>query len=129
MNREYIGLKDRDGRQIMTGDIVEFYFAEHGGATPDGSWTGSTKMIDVVARQGDLFYFISEMGGAFAERYNTVCKVVGRMPVDAGLVVDALAFAPTDPARRSALIENWRAQPQTGAAIVTAGFKRRQRWR
>jgi hypothetical protein len=84
MERKPIGLKDNDGVEIHVGDVVEFFFcADHGaGMLPqDVCECPPTRMVDEVIEDGGKFYFqCPGHGGAFAWRYNDVCRVIGTLP-------------------------------------------------
>ena len=72
-----IGLKDRAGRDIYTGDIVEYYFDADLGYSLKAD-TRYTRMRDVVIVHDRKPYFVCASGGAYAWRHVHYCKVIGR---------------------------------------------------
>ena len=71
-----IGLCDKNGTEIQTGDVVEFYFDENLGYSmePDKKYT---RMRDVVTEYENKFYFSCHYGSAFAWRHNKYCQIIG----------------------------------------------------
>lgn len=111
MDREEIGLNDAYGRAIRLGDIVEFWacscsWHSGGGLTsPTKECPKQRRFVDYVYksrnRNGKIVYAFcqavpdnGQLGGTFAWRHNKGCRVVGALPEDAALLVDALAFPP-----------------------------------
>lgn len=116
MEREEIGLNDADGRAIRLGDIVEFWHCtcswhSGGGLTsPAKVCPAQRRAVDYVykarAKTGKIVYSFCQSevnGGAYAWRYNKGCRVVGKLPDDAALIVDAFAFAPIGAAREDVI--------------------------
>jgi hypothetical protein len=77
--REPTGLRDMDGREIFTGDVVEFYFCADKGYSREPS-ANYTRMRDLVVKQDGDFYFVCEFGGSYAWRHNDFCRVIGDGP-------------------------------------------------
>ena len=91
MDREEIGVKDVNGRQILLGDIVEFYFCLFHGVQM-GQFVNSQKcgsrMVDFVCRQETsspipghtikTYFAISPSsgGGIIAKRLEGACREV-----------------------------------------------------
>ena len=75
-DRKAIGLKDMDGRDIYTGDIVEFYFCSDKGHSKEPN-DNYTRMRDLVEEIDGDFYFTCSFGRAFAWRHNEYCRVIG----------------------------------------------------
>lgn len=75
-----IGLNDKDGTPIREGDLVEFWFCCFNGPS-DEPKEGFTRMVDEVKIIDGNAYFVDHdvQGGAFAWRYNHVCKVIGNI--------------------------------------------------
>lgn len=89
MTGQLIGLKDRDGREIRVGDIVEFYFCGDHGTKTSGDPCEPfedcrpTRCVDEVIDVDGMFYFQSPgFGGAMASRHNDKCRVIGSLPDD-----------------------------------------------
>jgi|CXWL01.1.fsa_nt_gi hypothetical protein len=118
MEREEIGLNDADGRAIRLGDIVEFWHCAcswHSGGghtSPTKECPNQIKAVDYVykakTKAGKITYSFCQseiQSGAYAWRYNKGCRVVGRLPEDAALIVDAFAFVPTGAEREKIIAQ------------------------
>jgi uncharacterized phage protein (TIGR01671 family) len=83
MAREKIGLKDRDGLEIVEGDIVEYRvdydFSYPTKATYDTP--AGTRMVDTVKIIDGKACFWDEdiQCGAFAWRHHAHCRVIGNI--------------------------------------------------
>jgi len=118
MERETIGLNDAEGRAIRLGDIVEFWHCacswhSGGGHTSTAKeCPNQIKAVDYVyksrKRDGKITYSFCQsevQGGAYAWRYSKGCRVVGKLPDDAALIVDAFAFVPTGAEREKIIAQ------------------------
>ncbi len=66
--------KDKTGKDIFVGDLVDFYFSTH------PICIDHTLMEDIVMRYNDKYYFVDpEYGGGFAWRYASNCKIKGTL--------------------------------------------------
>jgi uncharacterized phage protein (TIGR01671 family) len=81
MARELIGLKDRDGRDIREGDIVEFSVEYDELERPTYDSPNATRMVDTVKVIDGIAYFVDEddQGGGFASRHAEHCRVIGNI--------------------------------------------------
>lgn len=79
--KENTNLKDRDGRDILEGDIVEFFVTYDYYENPTYDSPDATRMVDVVEIAGDdvLFVIPSTQFGSYAWRHNRFCRVIGNI--------------------------------------------------
>lgn len=79
VERKSTGLFDMDGREIFTGDIVEFYFSADRGHSkvPNSHYT---RMRDLVVEENGEFCFVCGWGRSFAWRHSDYCRVIGTDP-------------------------------------------------
>ena len=90
MTREPIGLKDRDGRHIIEGDIVEYSVEYDYLGRPAYNSSAATRMVDTVKVIDGVAYFMDEDigGGGYAWRHAPHCRVIGNIH-DAHIVSNA----------------------------------------
>ena len=88
------GTRDINGREIRTGDIVEFWFGEVSGYTPAAS-EGSTRMVDVVEYRDGVFYAVDydTRGGVFLWQLDGVCTVIGDVHANPDELKSLLRFS------------------------------------
>lgn len=81
IEREPIGLNDRDGTPIRCGDLVEFWFDADEGILEPEDGSESTHMIDEVCKvNGHWAFLCREVGAAaYASRYAAHCRVIGQV--------------------------------------------------
>ena len=79
MNREYIGLDDKDGNQIHVGDVVEFYFDTIHGPSAE-PLPGSILMKCVIIKTDGKYFFWLPQTVAFAWRFAEYCTIIGQDP-------------------------------------------------
>ena len=81
MAREQIGLKDRDGQDILEGDIVEFAVEYDWHERPTYDSPTATRMVDTVKIIDGVAYFVDvDVGsGGFAWRHAEHCRVIGNI--------------------------------------------------
>lgn len=94
-----IGLSDKDGMPINTGDIVKFYVTpDTGVSVPFGPRPGVCKMVDVVLQIDRVFYFVNLISdtGARAWRHNQSCKVIGNIYDSPEALKEGLRFQPEE---------------------------------
>jgi uncharacterized phage protein (TIGR01671 family) len=81
--RKSIGLKDRRGKTIHVGDIVEYHVTYDFHYPPRpfyGKRNGGTRMVDTVKLiKGVPYFWDNDFGGAFAWRHNKYCKIIGNI--------------------------------------------------
>ena len=77
--REATGFHDVTGRELHTGDVVEFFVDEFSGMSVDRADDRQTRMVDVVERIDRDFYAVChEVGGALLlHRLNHDCRWLG----------------------------------------------------
>jgi len=83
MAKEQIGLKDRTGREICEGDIVEFVVKYDYSNPPQPTYdtADGTKMTDIVKIIDGAAYFWNEdvQNASFAWRHHDRCCVIGNI--------------------------------------------------
>lgn len=81
MARQQIGRKDRDGRDILEGDIVEFTVTYDWQERPTYDSPTATRMVDTVKVINGIAYFVDDDfgGGAYAWRHAEHCRVIGNV--------------------------------------------------
>jgi len=98
MEREPIGLRDRDGREICEGDIVEFTVEYGFGRNPAPSYDteSGTRMVDTVKLvEGVPCFWDEDLNtGSLANRHAKHCRVIGN-------IHDAAKFNGTEEAPRT----------------------------
>lgn len=79
--KEPIGHKDRDGRDILEGDIVEFHVEYDWDGNPKYDTPSATRMVDtVVIDEGEPYFMDPDNGrAAFAWRHAPHCRVIGNV--------------------------------------------------
>lgn len=77
--RKPVGLHDIDGKEIFTGDVVEFYFCTDKGHSKEPS-EDYTRMRDLVIEDDGEFYFVCGFGGSPARLHSDYCRVIGTDP-------------------------------------------------
>ena len=123
---EMIDVRDLAGEEICLGDIVEFWTcAFHGiqSAPFKNSKTCGARCVDVICRHDEespipghkigTYFAMSPVsgGGLWAKRLDGICKVVGKFPEDAKLLVAAMPMAPQEGPECDKLVEKLRQNP------------------
>ena len=88
------GIRDIDGREIRTGDIVLFYFSADTGFSPTLT-DSATRCLDVVEERGGGFAAMDydTTGGMWLWKVDGVCRVVGDIHTDPEPLRDLYRFA------------------------------------
>lgn len=125
-NCEMIDVKDSTGKDIVLGDIVEFWTCVfHGiqGAPFKNSQTCGARCVDVICRHDEdspipghtirTYFAMSPVsgGGMWAKKLDGSCKVIGHFPEDAKLLVSAIPLAPQSGPECDKLVEKLRQNP------------------
>jgi hypothetical protein len=87
---ERTGMHDVTGREILTGDIIEFWFGEHVGYSVNREHGQQTRMLDVVERRDEGFYAVNYHvgGGLFLCRLDGSCRWLGTVHENPELLRD-----------------------------------------